>query len=80
MMTEERIHELEDMSAEIIQSEEPRVNKIEEKSRESQRPMRQHQAHQHMCNGSAKRSKERRRQEIVFEEIMAQLPKFDEKY
>lgn len=30
-MAEERIRELEDMSAEIIQSEEPRLNKIEEK-------------------------------------------------
>lgn len=71
-MAEERIHELEDMSVEIIESEEPRINKIKERSREPQRPMRQHQAHQHMCKGSVKRSRERWRQEIASEEIVVQ--------
>lgn len=62
-MAEERICELEDMSVEVIQSEELRANKTEEKSRESQGPVKQNQAHQHMCNRSAKRSRGRKKQE-----------------
>lgn len=76
-MAEGRICELEDMSIEVVQSEELRVNEIKEKSREPQRPIRQHQAHQHMCNRSVKRSRERKRQEIFSKKQWPKLPKSD---
>ena len=71
-MAEGIICELEDMSIEVVQSEELRVNEIEEKSREPQRPIRQHQAHQHMCNRSVKRSRRKKEAGNFFQETMAQ--------